>query len=1278
MVTPNQNTYIPGEIDSLTGRPVVGAERVRTAPAQTLDAALLALRADIPDGSVGSFDRLPAVARNGQVALVGDQFYRGHELSEFRITMTPADDPQGASDDRGYVRGSFGMIDHESQFPFFYEWRYDDDGNTLLLRIESTTDTGGTFAGIGDSLGTYNLRKTAGDGAGIYSTWATRGSGRYQYEADVQTDPFQFITRETFTFRPAAPVTYWQQIEIAAATDSNVGGVAFTAPDERKLAGIEVGATGDQTPAEIKVAYESNPNTNAFDDAEQTKLAGIEDNATADQTASEIKQLYESNADTNPFTDAQVRKLAGIEEGATVGGGDSGGLERVNRDGTLSGDGTADSPLGVVNPFTATDEANLDAAVAKLAGIESGATGDQTDAEIKAAYERNANTNAFTDAAQTKLAGIEDGAKDDQTPAQIRDALAGLTGNNRLSAAAIRDLGDRAEFYATVAARDAATAPPAGTLGVIHADTPARNGFYFRTNTGWDALLVGPHYTDAAADLRVQAAKGTAAASNIAVGAGSAGTSNRWAPIDHAHGYEDPGSGDGGNGYTDAQADARVEAYTGQSGPRGTIAINRMIEQLQQLARDVVEGGPRLWPTTDIRIGGPIRAQEYTGNAQARVAVFGTSATHDGDTAIGPNTHFFMQFDKTDFPTQPTTADIPSNLRIRTGGSGPSYQLQQPVLTRLLISSATHWVFNARIGITPADDPTIYLDIIEGTRTRTLPVDGSLTPDMMAGLADAQVGDVITRGPEDTFGHHVASARREVYNGTQGIAVTRADQRSGLAPTAFDTTLNRDTAGDTGLLFATSRRRLVTRSSTSISYAPDSVVTETYATGFADLATLAAHPVYDGSGNLGVSIVAHPVYLAPAGTLLGHEIVYVPADATSMDYESLAAFEPITGSTQSTLSWGSSGTTKLDFDDFGASVPGGGAGGQIRFYASALPAAAGIPDNTFGVVLNPASTSVKQTVITQGSQDTGWAGKTIDPHLLATAHVGPYTLRYAASAAFTFTRNAHTATVPAGGATAVSGGLPAGGRLVWSRETAGNGSGLLEADYTSDRTATGPIVVTVGTAVSHVYRLAMANARAWDSGLLGADSYPVLAGQADWQLTEPDGSGHVAVEQWTPINLGGGGSGDKGDLTRQSLAAAISLADPTQNEVSNTAWVDVFSHTVTAAEGAKGFMLITADVFATLALTTAGDATSSPDRGGDRPLLVVRLIKGTEEQGRNYRYFRFSGGVPLDCVLAEIISVAANDVIKVQAQMSRLTAAGTTLGASLTTETHWAILSTSG
>ena len=52
--------------------------------------------------------------------------------------------------------------------------------------------------------------------------------------------------------------------------------------------------------------------------ANTSKLAGIEVGATADQTGAEIKAAYEAEADTNAYNDAAVSKLAGIEAGAQV------------------------------------------------------------------------------------------------------------------------------------------------------------------------------------------------------------------------------------------------------------------------------------------------------------------------------------------------------------------------------------------------------------------------------------------------------------------------------------------------------------------------------------------------------------------------------------------------------------------------------------------------------------------------------------------------------------------------------------------------------------------------------------------------------------------------------------------------------------------------------------------------------------------------------------------------------------------------------------------------
>ena len=91
----------------------------------------------------------------------------------------------------------------------------------------------------------------------------------------------------------------------------------------------------------------------------------------------------------------------------------------VSTDATIAGDGDS-TPLSVANPFTATDEANLDAAVTKLTGIEDGATADQTAAEIKTAYESNADTNAFTDDDKSKLTALEEGATADLTAAEIK------------------------------------------------------------------------------------------------------------------------------------------------------------------------------------------------------------------------------------------------------------------------------------------------------------------------------------------------------------------------------------------------------------------------------------------------------------------------------------------------------------------------------------------------------------------------------------------------------------------------------------------------------------------------------------------------------------------------------------------------------------------------------------------------------------------------------------------------------------------------------------------
>ena len=69
----------------------------------------------------------------------------------------------------------------------------------------------------------------------------------------------------------------------------------------------------------------------------------------------------------------------------------------------------------------------------KLDGIEAGATGDQTNAEIRAAVEAASDSNVFTDADHTKLNGIEANAKNDQTITAGGGLTGGGTGDVTIS-----------------------------------------------------------------------------------------------------------------------------------------------------------------------------------------------------------------------------------------------------------------------------------------------------------------------------------------------------------------------------------------------------------------------------------------------------------------------------------------------------------------------------------------------------------------------------------------------------------------------------------------------------------------------------------------------------------------------------------------------------------------------------------------------------------------------------------------------------------------------------
>jgi len=205
--------------------------------------------------------------------------------------------------------------------------------------------------------------------------------------------------------------------KLQASSGSNAG--SMSAANFTKLAGIETGATADQTNAEIRAAIEAASDSNVFTDADHTKLNSIEASATADQTAAEIRTLVESASDSNVFTDADHSKLNAIEAGATA--------DQTNAEIKTAYEANANT-----NEFS-------DAEQTKLAGIEANATADQTAAEIRTLVESATNSNVFTDADHTKLNGIETGATADQTVSDINFTQAGTNAVARTLDSKLKD-----------------------------------------------------------------------------------------------------------------------------------------------------------------------------------------------------------------------------------------------------------------------------------------------------------------------------------------------------------------------------------------------------------------------------------------------------------------------------------------------------------------------------------------------------------------------------------------------------------------------------------------------------------------------------------------------------------------------------------------------------------------------------------------------------------------------------------------------------------------------
>jgi hypothetical protein len=269
--------------------------------------------------------------------------------------------------------------------------------NTATLDVEDKNIT--VNKGAGDTSG-------SADGAGITIQDAVNASTDATMLWSAANDNFVFSHEIVVpSLDISGNVDVDGTLETDALTIGGVTSVPFEAADHSKLDGIEAGATGDQTNAEIRAAVEAATDSNVFTDSDHSKLNAIEAGADVTDTSNVTS--------AGALMDSELTSIADIKalDQSVVSGA---------------------SPTFTTTNFT--DASNkrfmTDAQETKLDSVESNATADQTAAEVRALVESATDSNVFTDADHTKLNAIEAGATADQTDEEIQDIVGGMvTGN---------------------------------------------------------------------------------------------------------------------------------------------------------------------------------------------------------------------------------------------------------------------------------------------------------------------------------------------------------------------------------------------------------------------------------------------------------------------------------------------------------------------------------------------------------------------------------------------------------------------------------------------------------------------------------------------------------------------------------------------------------------------------------------------------------------------------------------------------------------------------------
>jgi len=174
------------------------------------------------------------------------------------------------------------------------------------------------------------------------------------------------------------------------------------------------------------------------DTSKATFAAGSSIRAT-DLNNNNLQLLYHAQENDNTIQTGNIATAEGkgqlintnISDTAAIAGtkiNPNFGSQAVTTSGTLAAGAT--TVTGNIIVSGTVDGRDIASDGSKLDAIEAGATGDQTDAEIKTAVGNASDSNVFTDAEKTKLAGITTAATPDQTAAEIRTLVESATDSN--------------------------------------------------------------------------------------------------------------------------------------------------------------------------------------------------------------------------------------------------------------------------------------------------------------------------------------------------------------------------------------------------------------------------------------------------------------------------------------------------------------------------------------------------------------------------------------------------------------------------------------------------------------------------------------------------------------------------------------------------------------------------------------------------------------------------------------------------------------------------------